>query len=318
MNIIINPGLKKLLAKLLLLTLCCVLLDLMFGFAFRYLFKTQNDGKFYNITYNIDKCNEEMIMLGSSRVQANYNPAIFYQELGITCRNTGQGGQGLIYFMLQEKEILNRYKPKVFILNIDPNALEGPLEYGILSILRPYVRNHPDIEKELIANSIYEKYKLYSSIYQYNSMMLYLLMHAEMFNKEISIDSNNGWLPRIGNDAAIAIPKKVDVKKEEKKVEINKEKVKYLEKIINDISSQHIPLLLCLSPNYLPMTTKTETVKYLQKMKLKHQVYLLDYTTDTSFVNKKELFFNSNHMNQEGANIFTQKVCEWMKNNMKV
>jgi len=258
------------------------------------------------------------MMLGSSRIQANYNPAIFNRELGLSCRNTGQGGQGMIYFMLQEKAILNRYQPKVFILNIDPNALEGPLEYGILSILRPYARNHPDIEKELVGNSFYEKYKLYSSIYQYNSMMLYLLLHAELFNKEKSVDLNNGWLPRIGNDAAIAIPKKNEIKAEKHKNQINKEKVKYLEQIISDINSKNIPLLLCLSPNYLPMSTKTATFDYLKKTELKPQVYLLDFTSDTSFVNKRELFFNSNHMNKEGANIFSKKVADWMKSNMKM
>ena len=157
-------------AKLLLLLFIVFLLDFSIGKTLRYFYFKQECGREYRATYAIEKTTDDILIFGSSRAYHHYIPTIIEDKLKQSCYNTGSPGQFLLYNYATFKAISKRYTPKVMILDVSPDDLGVDEDsYDRLSFLLPYYKNHPEIRPIVDLKSPFEKFKLLSSIYAFNS-----------------------------------------------------------------------------------------------------------------------------------------------------
>ena len=128
--------------------LIIVSLDQVSGTILRRLYFSQKNGQNYALTFVFSNCSSPVIVFGNSRAQHHYDPSILANSLGMRCFNAGQdGGHSILLAYAQIQVLLNRYLPKIIILEFDPLSIESrPEDYAKLSILLPYCKPYPEID----------------------------------------------------------------------------------------------------------------------------------------------------------------------------
>ena len=74
--------------------LILVVVDVTFGYLNRFMIKGAKGGQTYCQDYICNHSNEDIIMMGSSRMRHHYNPVIIEQLTGMSCYNAGEDGGG--------------------------------------------------------------------------------------------------------------------------------------------------------------------------------------------------------------------------------
>jgi hypothetical protein len=300
----------KLIAFVLILYTC----DLVVGRSFTYLLAKLSDGRYYKTQYSLDHANEDIIIIGSSRGETNYNPAVFTKVLSMSCWNASRGGQSLPYFLAIEQEILKRHSPKLIILNMEQNALEGEIDYEKSAFLRPFSQTHTFVYALLSQKNCLEKYRLFSNIYINNSILYYLIRPFFIKNKD-GKQSDKGWKPRIGNISPSLVEKKVAIRAAVKKSELNQSKISILNKIIETATANNSKLVISFSPDYFPTPIETATMNYIKSFSHSKGITVYDFTKDITLNKKNGFFIDLEHMNQTGANTLSEMLSFKILNN---
>ena len=314
MQSIKNNSLIKLAVKILLLLSILVVIDFAFGQLLGSLLHEQTDGRYFKIEYSLNKCNEDVIIIGSSRAEANYNPSIIENELGLTCWNAGRGGQGLAYFYSIEASVLSRYSPKLIIVNIDQNALEWPIDYDKSAILRPFVKQNPHIKELFSQKDWSEKYKLYSNIYAYNSAIFYFLRPFFIKGKD-GKNSDKGWKPLEGQINSSSIVQQHPRGYFDQTNNLNPEKISLLNKMISLAQKKNCELIFVFSPDFYPPLYKTSTNVYFKKLNREKNIKVIDLSADKQITGHPNYYKDIDHLNHIGADIFTKRLIREIREN---
>ena len=312
MNFLKNIGRNthaKFIVKLLLIVLIILVLDFTIGKTLRYFYYKEQFGRQYRATFAIDKCKANVLIFGSSRAYHHYVPSIIEDSLKETCYNTGSPGQFLFYNYATLKAVLKRYTPKLIILDVSASCLGiEKSSYERLSFLLPYYKDHPEMRSIIELKSPYEKYKLISSIYPFNSNLLMIAGGNTKYFKAKSVDFN-GYKPlsRVMNKSIETI--------EEKPYALDSTKVKILNLFIKDCQDLKVKLYLAYSPAYINYTKIDFSIITAKQIALKSNVHFFDFSNDTTFTKHPELFDDFDHLNEKGSQLFTKIIISKIKNN---
>jgi hypothetical protein len=88
--------------------------------------------------------------------------------------------------------------------------------------------------------------------------------------------------------------------------------------MIDDVTKKNIPFVLAFAPNYYASNPPTATMNYVKKIKERDNLYIVDFSSDTSMVEKAPYFYNMTHMNQEGARVYSKRMSDWLKLHTKL
>lgn len=122
----------------------------------------------------------ELVVIGDSRVRHHFNPALLRRETGLSTYNAGVNGQSMLFFYAMERLILSAYRPRMIMLHLGPGDFAREQEaLDRLSVVLPHA-NHPEVKKLLMLRSPYERFKLLSRTYPYNSMLVAALLDAAL------------------------------------------------------------------------------------------------------------------------------------------
>jgi hypothetical protein len=140
----------KFLTRLLFFLLILFLVDFALGSFLQIIYYNQTKGQFAQTTTSIDKTNQDILIFGSSRAVRHYSPEILTKKLKMSCYNVGRDAQMIPYDAAIQEAVFARYKPKMIILDVNSWELSpNDSKYEKLSILLPYVYNHPEFLKYL-------------------------------------------------------------------------------------------------------------------------------------------------------------------------
>jgi hypothetical protein len=305
---------RKLFTRILLVLLLLTVLDRLAGVAMDWLRDHSPDGRYYKTKYSLELCNEEVIVIGSSRGEINYVSQSIEDSLGLSCWNASRGGQGTPYFRAIQKGILSRYAPKVVILNIDDNDLESRPNYEHAGVLRPFYHSHPEIRPILDKTSKFEWLLLQSRLYAYNSSYYYLI--RPFFVKGLDgKTSDKGWKPRLDK---MSVEISGSVEPEPPKVPLHPEAIELFNTIVNEFQERGCKIFLVVSPNFGRSVGASSTIQYLQKTSRERDIPLFIYSNDTAFITKPEYYVDPDHLNVEGAQIFTRDLIHQIKPHLVV
>ncbi len=309
-----NNRYQKFLIRLFLLFITVIVFDFIIGSLLGLFYFKQNSGFLYRTTYAIEKTTQDVIIFGSSTATHDYHPGIFEERLNLSYYNVGRDGNTILYDYAILKSILKRYTPKIVILDFDINEFRKTLEsYDRLSPLLPYYKTHPEIHSIVELKSPYEKYKLLSKIYPYNSLIFSMIggnmeyFNVEYFNnRQRNRDMNtNGYFPltSVWKEPKRKEPNSINY-------ELDSNKIKMYEGFIKDCIGSKTELYIVCSPIFIKRGYVSPSIDLGEEIAKKYNVSFLDYSKDSTLLNTPKLFADMVHLNNDGAKAFSDKLID--------
>jgi len=290
------------LLKLFIFFLIVFVLDFFIGSGLKYYYFKQNSGFLYRTTYAIEEASADVLIFGSSKANHQYYPAIFEDRLKLSYYNVGRDGSSIFYHYAILKAVLKRYSPKMIILDISREFEKKQDSYDRISMLLPYYEEHPEMRQIIGLKSPYEKIKLISKIYPYNSLLFSIVAGNSEFNTNRYKDIN-GYVP-------LSNIWKYPIQTYSFPVgyELDSVKMNVYESFIKDCIKAKIKLYIVSSPDY-------SKLEYIEKSNLagkeiaqKYNVKFFDYSKDSLFLNNSQFFADVSHLNDSGAIAFSNLI----------
>lgn len=301
-----DKGLGVFLLKALCFLMIVFLLDFSIGTLLKRLYNNQKSGLLYRGTYSLDSTKADILIFGASRANHHYIPKIFENRLHLTCYNTGRDGETIFYNYAVLKTVLERYTPKIVILDFSRGEFQvGQNDYDRLSALFPYYQSHKDIRPIVELKGPFEKFKLISKIYPYNSLLFTILIGTTKFNETRDyIDDENGYVPLtdICNNNLF-------IDTTYKSYNLDSNKIKIFKDFVQDCVNADVKLYIIWSPVLIKYLHPDPSVLIASEFAEKNHVPIFSYLNDTLFF-QSDLFADLNHLNDRGAQIFTNEVID--------
>ena len=298
---------KRFIFRFTLIVFIIFMCDQVIGHFLHFLYFNQQSGELYRTTYAVNTTKAEILIFGSSRANHHYVSDIIQDSLHSTVFNTGRDGNFTLFNFALFKAITLRYQPKMIIMDINPDELGYDANsYERLSSLLPYYHDHQEIRTVVNLKNPFEKVKLISSIYPFNSLLLTIIIGNLDYNKNRNPDFK-GYVPifmkmkteRIGT----AHP---DFSK------TDDNKINALNQIITTCNQKNIKLIFVQSPVF-QITTESHHDAVLSELCSHHGVMYFNLSNQKLFLNNPLYFADINHLNDDGARVFTNLLIQRIK-----
>jgi hypothetical protein len=238
---------------------------------------------------------------------------VFENKLNMSCYNAGVQGQGILFLSVIEEIILARTKPKILVLNIDEEwFIKSAESYDRLVDLHPYYTKYPkNIKPILDLKSKYEHLKMAVKSYRLNSTIVHIVKY--LLVPQIDQNGYNPLYDKMSPPDFTPQPV-VTQNTETIKSDIDSNFVNAFNKVIKLANNSNIELLFISSPTVEGTKSKNESSEMMNDLILKSGFPFLDFSDDKHFVYRYELFFDSDHLNNEGAILFSGLVSDFINN----
>jgi hypothetical protein len=266
------------------------------------------NGYQYRTTYAIEQTKADVIVFGSSRATHHYYPPVFKDRFKLSFYNAGRDGQeSSLYHYAILKAILKRYTPKIVILDLMNGELGKKLySYDRLASLAPYYKHHPEMRSIIELRSGYEKLKMMSSTYPFNSLIMNIISGNFDVNAKKNINIE-GYLP-ISPSSVINAP--IETKDHTKEYELDSVKINVLKLFIKDCTEAKIRLYIVCSPYYEKFTGTDFSMINIKRMAQENKVPFIDFSQSPVFLQSPDMFMNPWHLNDKGAKVFSKMLAD--------
>lgn len=295
---------RNFLYKLGLFFLIVFLVDFISGVALQYMNDHSRGGGIKSRYYIAKESNEDVIVFGSSRARHHYVPDIIEEQLGLHCYNAGMDGNGIIYNYGVLKMITQRYIPKIIIYDlyyVYDIAQDDNMKY--LDFLKPYYYE-PGIDSIFWSVNPKTRIMMQSDLYRFNTSCVKIL-GSYMSNHDYS---PNGYRPlyKTKEQNQETTIERYETK-DKTRLEEDCLKILYFDKFIQLARDKKIDVVVCISPFY--QTDFNIDYTSIQQILDKYNVPLLSFSQDSFICNDNTLFQDNVHMNDNGARLFTLRLC---------
>ena len=266
---------------------------------------------------NID---EDLVIYGSSRSYVHINPEILDKELSLNSYNLGFNAFKINFQKYRHNLFLKNHNPKNIIINLDINSLSNLPVYKPEQFL-PMLLYNEELYS-MIKTSLNSNYKL-----RYREIFFPLIRYRHYNNdgkniiKELRFIYFNKKNKQFRIKGFEGINRKwEDENLEEQIVLISEDRKNDLFEMIRELKDKDINIILINSPEYISQIrsqkNRKEVLDLYKSIANKYNIPFVDYTND-SINFKKELFYNSDHLNAKGADVFTRKLAKDIKPYLK-
>ncbi len=311
----------RLFKRLLLLLLILIACDRLGGVVIKNMYQRLEVGQFGPKINAVIRHPHELIIFGSSRVENQYMATIVSEETGLSSYNAGFGGQSILFHYGLEQLVLKKYTPKLVLLDMNlDDFTDHQRQHALdkLSILLPYADNSKVYD--LVAErGTYERLKLLSAIYPYNSQLLQILKFTL---RSDGSDRWRGFFPLYGSKMPRLIElaeagqsgDMVGASAEERSID-----PVWVERFIDSAREAGVRVVLVNSPRYpdhgfFYNQTELETLDKYRRWLKKKNVPLLEVTHEqVPELANPELYSEPIHLNFEGAQIFSHHLGRMLR-----
>ncbi|MES2848564.1 MAG: hypothetical protein V4685_05880 [Bacteroidota bacterium] len=265
----------------------------------------QSHGEDALTTYAIKEVKTQMLVFGSSRAVNIFDPSVLENETGLSCFNAGRVGQSIFYHYAVLKSTLKRYSPEVIILSLDAwDFAKDESDYDRISSLLPYYNTCTEVRDVVHLRGPFEKLKMGSSIYPYNSLLLPIIkgnrnavVKKEIANGYVSLDKVFPGPVQTINFNATA--KELDI------IKVNT----YIS-FINECKSRGIALYIVCPPYMINPVGKNLSLTKAEQIAKQYNVPYFDFAYDNNFIKRRQLFADFRHLNLQGSQEFSRIISE--------
>jgi hypothetical protein len=259
----------------------------------------------------------DIAIYGSSRAWVHINPKILEDSLKYSVYNFGIDGHNFWLQYLRHLELVkyNR-KPKVIILSVDNFSLQKRIELYQPEQFLPYMLYNKDIIKYTSSFKGYKKYDYYVPLLRYAGKRKVLKTCLRFFLKGYSKKNfrEKGFvgMERTWNSDLDKAKEKIG----EYKIKIDPKTLELFENFIRECIESNIKLIFVYCPEYIEgqhfVKNRKQIINIYKKLAIKYKLIYLDYSEDEISKNR-DLFYNANHLNKNGAEIFSKKLAHDLK-----
>lgn len=292
---------KKFIVNILVFFFIVAVIDVTVGKLLWYL-QSEASGRTGYEYYACKESNEDIIIMGSSRASHHYVPQIITDSLGMSCYNAGQDGNGIIMQYGRWLMISERYTPKFIIYDVNPSfdlCVNDNMTY--VDRLKPFC--HDTKVKQYVSELFpLERLKLFSQMYRYNYKFIEM---ASDYTKSSEIN-NRGYIPLTG-----MIRKEiVSADRPIKKLQLDEDevKIKYILQLAEECKNKEIRLIFVASPAFRGDVYTKDSFTVINKISEEYGSPFL-YYFESDYSEDPELFKDSHHLNENGAQIFTSEIA---------
>ena len=298
------------------------------------LFPVENE--VWNDIYD-SKAEAELIILGSSRAWVHFDTEIIDKNLNIKSYNLGEDGSNILQQYIRYKELISfNPLPKKVILAVDIYSFRD--EKFPTYRFYPYVLGNFRILNHLSSLNIdgidgIDEIIFYVPLIRYfNRTFIQRLFDNEKkalfrnknYNKAFIFSNQYINLNKEGNlrikgyRGLDVIWKNQDVKKFT--FPIDSSKVSLMKKFITEMKNENIEIIMIYPPEYKEgqslCQNRNKIISEFEKISNQFDLRLYNYS-DSLISERKEFFYNNQHLNKRGAEIFTKDVTDLIKQNSK-
>lgn len=295
---------KKFIVRIFIFFVIVAVIDVAFGFVCRYLTCHAKGGDTQNHYYIAKECDKDILIFGSSRCTHHYVPKIIEDTLGMSCYNCGVDGNGIVFLYSRLLIMTNRYTPKVVIYDIQQNFdVEVGDNIKYLKWIKRFY-NEPGVKDVFTMVNPFERYKMWSQLYRYNGGFIQMLSDNVSPLREVEyggyrpIKMSLGYTPKVTETCQLA--------------EWDPIKKACMCNLVKLCKVKGIKLIFTYSPNYGGMRPSCD--KIINQFVKENDLILLDYFSDSEFCRNMNYFYDSVHMNDDGATAYTKKLVTEIKN----
>lgn len=307
---------KKFIFKILFYVVPFVLLAIVFDVSFSFLLK-QSKGfagelEVMNDIYNKNSdC--DIAVYGSSKAWVQIVPSILEDSLNKSVYNFGIDGQafGLQYWRHLEF-LKNNRKPKLIILTVDYYSLEKGINLYNKEQFLPYMFFDKQIKNFTNHFVGFSTADYFVPFYRY-------LGKKNVFKECLNILSRDTSPPnhRIKGFHGVNQEYKLDLNVGETSnyvANFDSSVTSLMEKFITECKENNIKLILLYPPDYIDrhISNRSEVVSTYQNISEKHGLQFIDYS-ENEICMKRDFFYNSNHLNLKGAELFSRQLASDLK-----
>lgn len=237
----------------------------------------------------------DILILGASRANHSFNCKLIKDSLGLSAYNAGRDGQNMVYAAMAFYAYLERYTPKIVILDVSPSQVSGEWNSHLNEMNCFYGMSKPVDEVINHVFSFADRLKLCSNLYRYNNTWQWLLQ-AHFAKSQADLD---GYRPMPVNESTNF----KSVTKNDKFI-ADTLNVGYFNKIVKTCKEKNIRLILSYTPSL--MIDNGNFQPWLKGFAKSYGLLLMDYADDSRFNDHPELFYDMTHLNSKGADLFTK------------
>ena len=295
---------RPFLIKIMLFFAVVAVVDFSLGRLFYYLQSNKAGGRTGAEFYICEKATEDIIVMGSSRASHHYVSDIISRELGMSCFNAGQDGNGIILQYGRWKLLSKRYAPKLLIYDINPSFdLEINDNMTYVDRLKPFCRDSA-VAKYVSSIFPLERLKLLSNMYRFNYKFLELI--ADSLRKGDYL-TTGGYIPLAGSIRQEV----VDREPTEKVTSMESDSVKlfYLEQFMKEVTECGTEMIFVVSPSWRGGNYSVEAYENVIELAQQYGAKFYDYI-DSTISDNADCFEDSSHLNDDGARLFTEDLVK--------
>ncbi len=288
--------------------------DRLLGWGLGKLYFGLKNGQYAQMTYSIDSVKDKDILIfGSSRAVRHYSAKIITKNTGWSCFNLGKDAQFVPFYAAVQEAALRRSTPKVIILDMNTWEFNETSEkYEKLSMLLPYAPSHPELLPYIDQVSRWERYKLFSKAYPFNSTLL-IALHDRLLG-DSKLEYANGYLPlqRTISPAEYASYQREKREYEKNRagfrVGIDQKAVTYYTDFLNRAKARNIRVYVIISPSVLN-NRSTKAKELIGQIAARYpNVTFKDYSYDPHYLGQYKKFADVFHLNEVGSHEFSQTI----------
>ncbi|GAA4282097.1 hypothetical protein GCM10022260_25200 [Gaetbulibacter aestuarii] len=250
---------------------------------------------------------------GSSRADMDFDPQIIEKKTTESCYNFGMDGHHFWLEYLRHREFLKfNKKPQLIIVSLDIFGLEKRKELYNYGQFLPYMLWNKDIYNFTKSYEGFNKFDYFIPLIRYSGEGKVLKSCVYTI-----LDKNNKKL-RFKGHMAMDIPWNSDLEKAKKihdslVFKIEKEPKLLFKKFIKECQKKNIQLIFMYPPEYIEgqriVANRKVIMDYYVKISKEYNIPLFDFSNDQMSFQKK-YFYNANHLNKIGAQLFSEKVAD--------
>ena len=267
-----------------------------------------------------DTLQADFLIMGNSRALCSYHPMLIEAITGLRTWNIGVSGQpfGISYLRYQLYRKHNN-RPKILLLNIDNNELEmidngfGREEYY------PYFENA--VIQPYLPLYGFSWADIHLPLYKYRGdykLIGYGLMANIGIYPFVPCRHEQGYYN--ANTAFDGSALKQVLLSGNIKVSQEMAAIQLLDSFLTELRQDSVRVLFCYAPQYTPLYEHIEIDSLMdiyQRIADQHGIAIMDYSNlpwcgDTCF------FYNANHINRKGAELFSTQLAEDLLNLISV
>lgn len=237
----------------------------------------------------------DVLILGPSTANHHYDCRIIEDSLRLTCYNAGRDGQNIVYSDMVLEGFLTRCTPKLVIIDITYPSLSDNWMTSLnqFNCYYGFLKPIDDIIDSI--GTLIDRVKRISNIYRYNKTWEWLLnSHFSVEKKDL-----NGYRPMRKNVNAT-----FEAKESHRIFTINRKCEKFLNRSIEICKKNNIEVIMACSPSM--GISKGNFINFISNYCVNHNIPFLNWNGDTVYTKHSELFYDVDHLNSEGAALFTK------------